>query len=175
MCYCFYGTNPLNTPTEDDDDDINYYDDISVATSVTLVAEDDDLPQIVRDVIEPFLEPDDEPPTPLPNSNTHLYFDEDGNTISKEEFNYNLELERAENWAFRVNNITFRHPRALLAYFRMVDLVNEVADDDEKIHIPPITESMRISLLNHPSFSDTPPEFKNEVLDLMAYIFRYSI
>lgn len=174
MCYCFYGTNPLNTPTDDDEDDTNYYDDISDVSSVTLVAEEDDLPQIVREVIEPFLEP-----VALPPQNTHLYFDDDGNTISKEQYDMNIKQqeneERAKNWAFRVNNITFRHPRALLAYFRMVDLVNEVAEDDEKIRIPSISEPMRLSLLNHPSFTDTPAEFTNDVLELMAYIFRYSL
>ena len=182
MCYCFYGTNPLDTPTDDDDFSVSssdYFEAISDISSVTIVAEEDELPPIVREVIAPFLEPEDEPlpvsSPPAVEQNTHLYFDEDGNTISKEKYHWLNEEEQMNPWAFRVNKITFRHPRALLAYFRMVDLVNEVAEENEKISIPPIPEPIRIAMLNHPSFEEIPREFQEDILDLMSYIFRYSV
>ncbi len=177
MCYCFYGSNPLNTPTEDDEEDINYYD---AASSTSMEDTEDDLPQMIREIIEPYLEPAGEP---LPEApvNRHLFFDDDGNVISKEEFDWRnqneekmrIDEERAQNWAFRVNKIVFRHPRALLAYFRMVNLVNEVAEPDERITIPPIPPGVLVTLLDHPSFTDIPVEFQDDIYELLSYIYRH--
>lgn len=188
-CYCFYGKSPLDIE-----------DDISVISSVTSWShpEDDDyqddyirmedkldeftdLPPIIQNVIAPFLEPDDDDdvaPTPPP-SNTHLYFDEDGAEITEKEYLANQAIEDDDyddpddDWAFKVKNITFRHPRATLAYFRFVEIQNETAEDDEKITIPLIKREIAEQMMEHSWITNPTEDNASDALDLIAYIMKH--
>ncbi len=83
-------------------------------------------------------------------------------------------IEKEEEWAVAVNELTFRHPRVLLAYFRFLTLHNEIAPPQERILIPNMPKKVSDFILKHPSIQDTPPEFKSEVDALRAYISLFS-
>ena len=83
-------------------------------------------------------------------------------------------IEKEEDWAVALNDLTFRHPRVLLAYFRFLTLHNEIAPPPERILIPSIPTKVSDFILNHVSIQDTPPEFKGEVDALRAYVSLFS-
>lgn len=176
-CYCFYGKSPLDEEVSDississwpDNEDDNDY----------IELEDFDLPPVVYSVIEPFLEPEDDDDYMPPNR--HLYFDEDGNEITKEQYDVAneppdqiMEDQEDDDWAFRVNGINFYHPRVLLAYFRFVSMYNELAEDDEKIRIPLMSKELARKMLSHSSFRNPPLEFLMDIHDLQNYIDKYT-
>lgn len=102
--------------------------------------------------------------------NHHMFFDEDGNEITHEQF---LQLqEEQESWAFgyRLNghNYVFRHPTALLSFFRFVDSVNSYAEWDETILIRPLEQEMYSRMIDHPYFNTTT----DEVQELLTYLAR---
>jgi hypothetical protein len=104
----------------------------------------------------------------IPQGN-HLFFDEDGNEISHEQF---LQLQEEENsWAFGYklngNEFIFRHPTALLSFFRFVDSVNQYAEFDETIFIRPLRQEMYSRMIDHPYFQTTTDE-SHELLTYMA-------
>ena len=114
-----------------------------------------------------------EGPEPLyigPPMGNHLFFDEDGNEITHEQF---LKLqEEQDSWAFgyRLNgyNYVFRHPTALLSFFRFVDSVNSYAEWDETILIRPLEQEMYSRMIDHPYFNTTT----DEVQELLTYLAR---
>ena len=79
-----------------------------------------------------------------------------------------------DSWVFTVNNIIFRHPRVLLAYFRFVDLQNEICAWEDMVHIPPIPPLIAAAMKNHCSIRDPPAEFVDEINDLVSYIDRHT-
>lgn len=157
-CYCFMGTNPLDWPMDDDDRDSASS--ISCASSTTAEVEVDefaDLPPLIQAAVAPFLEPN---PAPILDAEAPEFYPRPND---------------ADNWAVTVNDIVFRHPRALLAYFRMVDLVNEVARYDcERIVIPPLSHDTCHEILNHISIVEPVEEFEGEIRDLYRYVVHYA-
>ncbi len=79
-----------------------------------------------------------------------------------------------DTWAFSVNNIVFYHPRVLLAYFRFVDLQNEICSWEDMVHIPPIHPHTAAAMKNHTSIREPPEEFLHEIRDLVSYIDRHT-
>ena len=148
------GTNPLDWPMDEEEETLSA---ISCASSVTMVVDEEDysdMPPLIQASIAPYLEP-----APVLNS-------------AAPEF---LPNQRAEDWVVTVNGIVFRHPRALLAYFRMVDLVNEVARYSwERIEIPPLSHETCHTILNHVSVENPVPEFEEEVRGLYRYVVHYA-
>ena len=129
-----------------------------------------------------------QPPTIQIPQNTHLYFDEDGNEISREQFLENMVQEEAqlkqgkqeETNAFAImlptinHRFTLRHPRVLLNFLRFLDSYNEVAAPDEVFMIQAIPKEVQDSILNHISLRRTPPEFEREVNELKARLARHA-
>lgn len=106
--------------------------------------------------------------------NTHLYFDEDGNVISREEFLENQE----EHWAFKTptikSRVIMRHPRVLLNFLRFIDSCNEEASDGEEIIIKKIPYHMTEKMLNHSSIINPAQEFINDVNELKARLYNHT-
>jgi hypothetical protein len=106
-------------------------------------------------------EPDDLERKPV---NRHLYFSDAGDEITREEY------LRQEEWSFTLSSslkMVARHPRVLISYFRFIDSLNEVANEDEKIYLNPISASDVLRVLSHPSIQDAIPEFADEILYLI--------
>ncbi len=80
-------------------------------------------------------------------------------------------IETDSDWTIALNEMKFRHPRVLLAYFRFVSFTNEIAKSrQEYISIPPIPKDVKQYILNHSSFKETPSEFQEEVNNLHAWV-----
>ena len=106
-------------------------------------------------------EPDDLERKPV---NRHLYFNDAGDEISREEY------MSQQEWSFTLSSfpkMVARHPRVLISYFRFIDSLNEVANEDEKIYLNPISASDVLKVLSHPSIQDAIPEFADEILYLI--------
>ena len=74
-------------------------------------------------------------------------------------------------WTVYLNQLTFRHPRVLLAYFRYVSVTNELAETlQEYIRLPCMPTDVRDYILNHISFKDNIPEFREERNDLIVWL-----
>lgn len=126
------------------------------------------------------------PPSIIIPQNTHLYFDDDGNEISREQFLENMIQEEApqrqqeddEAFAIRTplisHRFTMRHPRVVLDFLRFLDTYNEVAAPDEVFMIQAIPKEVQDSILNHHSLLHTPPEFEKEVNELKARLARHA-
>lgn len=74
-------------------------------------------------------------------------------------------------WTVYLNQLTFRHPRVLLAYFRYVSVTNELAETpQEYIRLPCMPTDVKSYILNHISFQEDIPEFREERNDLLAWL-----
>ena len=121
-----------------------------------------------------------------PRQNTHLFFDEDGNVISHEQYLEERERERmveedmdvSPHFAIRTpainHRFTLRHPRVVLNFLRFLDSYNEVAEPDEVFMIRAIPKEVQDSILNHVSLRETPPEFEIEVNELKYRLARHA-
>lgn len=92
--------------------------------------------------------------------NKHLYFDEDGEEISRGEW-------LAARWALPLRGTTavFRHPRVVLQYLRFVDALNEAAGESEQLNILFSAEDAQY-ILEHPSVLRPPHDFWGEINEL---------
>lgn len=94
--------------------------------------------------------------------NTHLFFDDDGNEISKEDYENQFYLE--------IDNKPFRHPRVLLFYLRYISSSRELESNPELFPWPLLTskdrEAVKAFLLRNPPSSEFEQEV-NELLSLM--------
>ncbi len=92
--------------------------------------------------------------------NRHLYFDDDGEEISRDEW-------RSARWALplRGTAAVFRHPRAVLQYLRFVDALNEAAGESEQLNILFSAEDAQY-ILEHPSVVRPPHDFWGEINEL---------
>ena len=91
----------------------------------------------------------------LDTRNRHLYFGDEGEEISQEEF-------IAQNWLFYTpsqrHGFTLRRPISLLHYLRFIDSLGEEA--------PRIPLRLAREMMRHPSIVHPPPEFLNEAQEL---------
>jgi hypothetical protein len=83
-------------------------------------------------------------------------------------------LHTEPEWAIALDQMRFRHPRVLLAYFRFICVHNEIAKEEEHIVLSSIPDIVVDFILGHISFQNTPPEFKNDVEELRTYVIGYS-
>lgn len=126
------------------------------------------------------------PPIEIPQ-NTHLYFDDDGEEICREQYLMKMDIEQQqphlqeeeeEDFGIRTPKIshrfTMRHPRVILNFLRFIDTYNEVAEADEIFMLPAIPKKVYDSILAHVSFTHTtPPEFESEVNELKLRLERH--
>lgn len=122
---------------------------------------------------------------------THLYFDEDGNTISRQEFEAQQtqeamsvqedededEDEETETWIrtpFIQQKFILKHPRVLLAFLRFVDFYNELADPEEVLMLPAMSQEVVQLVQNHPAVRDVPEEFQEDVRELLYRMENHS-
>jgi hypothetical protein len=97
--------------------------------------------------------------------NTHLFFDDDGNEISKEEHmanNFNLMIRLTPTGALT----SFRHPRVLLFYLRYVGAANELESDT--VSWPLLTPADRAAIQTYIECFPPPPEFQEDVNELFV-------
>lgn len=129
-------------------------------------AEEDSLSYEGND--DPFLEPFQQ--------NTHLYFDDDGREISRQQF---LAQEReADQWVFQTSQLpdrfVLRHPRVLLNFLRFVDSLNEINNGDETYMMDAIPYETLARMLSHSSIATPPPEFQGEVDELIERLVQHA-
>jgi hypothetical protein len=126
------------------------------------------------------------PPIEIPQ-NTHLYFDDDGEEISREQFLMKEDSKKRQQskeededdheFGIRTPKIshkfTMRHPRVLLNFLRFIDTYNEVAEADELFMLPAIPKKVYDSILTHVSLTNTAPEFEKDVKELKLRLERH--
>ncbi len=115
-----------------------------------------------------------------PPVNTHLYFDENGNEIPYDDFLRQGEAEGHEEeppWIKTplINQrFILKHPRVILAFLRFIDLYNELADPEEVFMMKSIPQKI-VNLINeHPSVTEVPPEFQEDVDELKIRLDRHA-
>lgn len=127
------------------------------------------------------------------NSGSHLYFDEDGNECSYEEYR-RLHLEEEESaepveaapededdedevWLKtpHINQrFLLKHPRVILAFLRFIDFYNELADPEEVFMLRAIPMSVFNRILEHPAVKFVPEEFEEDVEELIYRLGRHA-
>jgi len=108
--------------------------------------------------------------------NTHLYFDDDGNEISRQAF---LAQERdAGQWVFQTSQLpdrfVLRHPRVLLNFLRFVDSLNEINNGNETFMMDAIPYETLARMLSHSSIATPAPEFQGEVDELIERLVQHA-
>ncbi len=98
--------------------------------------------------------------------NTHLYFDEDGNEISKEELDSQFLLSISLSPGAQPT--PFRHPRVLLFYLQYIAAAKELDTGSDIFHWPTLTESDRDYIYTFISHFPPPSEFHKEVRELFS-------
>ena len=111
-----------------------------------------------------------------PLQNTHLYFDDNGNEISRQEF---LDQERqSQEWVFETSPLpeifVIRHPRVLLNFLRFIDSLNEINTGDETFMMDAIPYETLTRMLSHKSITNPPAEFQGEVDELIERIMDHA-
>lgn len=124
--------------------------------------------------------------------NTHLYFDEDGNEISHDEFLLlnaaAPEESRAEAYEEDENDeeppwirtphinqrFILKHPRVTLAFLRFLDLYNELADPEEVFMVKAIPQAVINRICEHSSVTNVCPEFQQDVEELKHRLNRHA-
>jgi hypothetical protein len=108
--------------------------------------------------------------------NSHLYFDDDGNEISREEF---MEQERqTQQWVFETSPLperfVIRHPRVLLNFLRFIDSLNEINTGDETFMMDAIPYETLARMLSHKSITNPAPEFSAETDELIERLMEHA-
>ncbi len=96
--------------------------------------------------------------------NTHIFFDEDGNEISEEDY-FHLELQLSPG-SHRTRS--FRHPRVLLFYLRYIAAANEIDPTGSPLSYPLLTVHDRARIQSFIRAHPPPPEFQEDVDELFA-------
>lgn len=81
------------------------------------------------------------------------------------------QVNYSSEWTVYLNQLIFRHPRVLLAYFRFVSFTNELAEtSQEYIRLPSMPRDVKEYILNHISFKETPSEFAEEINEIHSWV-----
>jgi len=101
-----------------------------------------------------------------------MYFNDDGDEISHEEFLRNQEQQQEQEnwWAIKTPRINFRftmrNPLVLLQFLRFVDYYNEYAEPDEVYMLKPIPYAQYKDIIDTAFMKNTPREFEEEAYEL---------
>lgn len=104
-----------------------------------------------------------------------MYFNDDGDEISHEEFLRNHEQQQQEQhqepcWAIKTPRINFRFtiadPLVLLQFLRFIDYYNENALPDEVYMLKPMSYTQYKNLMDSDFMKNTPREFEEEAYEL---------
>jgi hypothetical protein len=104
--------------------------------------------------------------------NKHMYFNDDGDEISHEEFLRNQEKQKQQEpcWAIKTPRINFRFtiadPLVLLQFLRFIDYYNENALADELYMLKPMSYTQYKNLMDSDFMKNTPSEFEEEAYEL---------
>jgi hypothetical protein len=104
--------------------------------------------------------------------NKHMYFNDDGDEISHEEFLRNQEQQKQQEpcWAIKTPRINFRFtiadPLVLLQFLRFIDYYNENALADELYMLKPMSYTQYKNLMDSDFMKNTPTEFEEEAYEL---------
>jgi hypothetical protein len=104
--------------------------------------------------------------------NKHMYFNDDGDEISHEEFLRNQEQQKQQEpcWAIKTPRINFRFtiadPLVLLQFLRFIDYYNENALADEVYMLKPMSYTQYKNLMDSDFMKNTPSEFEEEAYEL---------
>ncbi len=86
----------------------------------------------------------------------------------------------ADEWCASVTcsdlalRLDMRHPRVVLNLLRFVSTYNELAPEDEDIHLPLLPQNVVDMILNHESVVNPVPEFAADVAELRALVNRFA-
>lgn len=95
-------------------------------------------------------------------TNTHIFFDEDGNEIPKKgDFHITIK-------DYRDSTLHISHPRVLLFYLRFIASYNE--DSKIKLSWPVLIVTQRKCLCEFVSLHPPPPEFEEDVAELFTLV-----
>lgn len=108
--------------------------------------------------------------------NRHLYFDDAGREITRDEF---LEQEReSQEWVFMTTQLperfVIRHPRVLLNFLRFIDSLNETNNGDETFMMDAIPNETLGRILSHSSIVDPTLDFKNDAHELVGRVMEHA-
>lgn len=126
--------------------------------------------------------------------NHHMYFGDDGEEISRdqflenmaqEEYNERQELlrrqqEQEDQDEFYLetpmmnHKFVMKHPRVLLDFLRFIDSYNEVAEPGDLLMMRAIPNEVIRYILSHRSIRETPPEFRDQVNELKWRLSRHA-
>jgi hypothetical protein len=110
--------------------------------------------------------------------NSHLYFDNDGNEVSREQYLSRNTVEDIDEWGFRTPNMprnyTIREPRVLLHFLRFIDSMNETNGPEETVMMTPISREMLTRIFNHELIRNPPMELQPEANELIERIMRHA-
>ena len=101
-----------------------------------------------------------------------MYFNDDGDEISHEEFLRNQEQQKQQEpcWAIKTPRINFRFtiadPLVLLQFLRFIDYYNENALPDEFYMLKPMSYTQYKNLMDSDFMKNTPSEFEEEAYEL---------
>jgi hypothetical protein len=104
--------------------------------------------------------------------NKHMYFNDNGDEISHEEFLRNQEQQKQQEpcWAIKTPRINFRFtiadPLVLLQFLRFIDYYNENALADELYMLKPMSYTQYKNLMDSDFMKNTPSEFEEEAYEL---------
>jgi len=104
--------------------------------------------------------------------NKHMYFNDNGDEISHEEFLRNQQQEKQQEpcWAIKTPRINFRFtiadPLVLLQFLRFIDYYNENALADELYMLKPMSYTQYKNLMDSDFMKNTPSEFEEEAYEL---------
>jgi len=138
----------------------------------TIEFKDEDSVSTIPIKDEDSLSYEGDPPLPY---NTHLYFDDNGQEMSREDY---LEQEReSEEWVFHTSQLperfVIRHPRVLLNFLRFIDSLNEINNGNETFMMDAIPHELMGRILSHSSIVSPPTEFKDDAYELVDRVMRH--
>jgi hypothetical protein len=171
---------------------------MEVLSDISSVSTHNSMPPLI-DRFERIVMEDDQTTVTLPEVQhdpymwgTHLFFDEEGNECSYEEYR-RLHLVKEEESAEPVEaepeededelyiktpciNQTFllKHPRVILAFLRFIDFYNELAESDEVFMLRAIPMRIFNRILEHPAVKFVPEEFQEDVEELIQRLGRHA-
>jgi len=94
--------------------------------------------------------------------NNHIFFDEDGNEISKvDDFHISIK-------DYNRKTLHMSHPRVLLFYLRFINNYNE--DAKKNLSWPVLTMGQRKLICDFISLHPPPPEFEHDVAELFTLV-----
>lgn len=163
---------------------------MEILSDISSVSTHDSMPPLIDQFGRIVQEVDDQTTVTLDfpePENSHIFFDEDGNEISYEEYRHLYADEEPEEEPYEEEaydsyirtpmihqKFLLKHPRVILAFLRFIDLYNELAEPDEVFMIQSIPQRLVDLVHQHPAVKSPPPAFEEDVDELLWRLDRHA-